>query len=350
MSGLLYPKVLSKNHNQGLKKTPLFSFENNLRFPTFHRNVGFASTDNHHRGMSRPITTVETNARPSTREGFRKLLESIRYELHRAFYSSGEDIDIAPLALTNPQEIQRHVVPLETIKPRRNIEIDDCTNIGFIDNRIEDFYSSKCKRDGDRARKSFETYLKLGLQPDPDVSNRIETEIVTNGNMDVDVGRTERSSTVSKVLRKKLPCDSQWMDKARQFLQSHRSSDNVELIMKFDIPINERKLSCLRPVTWLNDEIINFYMELLHEYDAALCGQNSTRKPSHFFNSFFISKLLENGQYSYKNVKRYISNPNLCNNNDLIITYIWTGGLKKSIYFHWIKYFVQLIFVIRIGH
>jgi hypothetical protein len=94
------------------------------------------------------------------------------------------------------------------------------------------------------------------------------------------------------------------------------------LIEKFKIPMTRSKISCLRPcewiedhnsyslcflAAWLNDEVINFYMEMLAERDSALCGlPNSHRTPSHFFSSFFISKLLENGNYRYENVKRYL--------------------------------------------
>jgi hypothetical protein len=78
------------------------------------------------------------------------------------------------------------------------------------------------------------------------------------------------------------------------------------LIEKFKIPMTRAKLSCLRPVTWLNDEVINFYLEMLSERDALLCERsNCSRRASHFFNTFFIAKLLENGQFTYSNVRRY---------------------------------------------
>ena len=46
---------------------------------------------------------------------------------------------------------------------------------------------------------------------------------------------------------------------------------------------------------------------MLQERDAKLCELNSSRISSHYFNSFFINKLLdsENGTYNYGNVKRY---------------------------------------------
>jgi Ulp1 family protease len=36
---------------------------------------------------------------------------------------------------------------------------------------------------------------------------------------------------------------------------------------------------CLKPRTWLNDEIVNFYMAMLDERDKKLCNtHNSSRR------------------------------------------------------------------------
>jgi sentrin-specific protease 1 len=78
------------------------------------------------------------------------------------------------------------------------------------------------------------------------------------------------------------------------------------VVDKFNIDITVGKLVCLRRNTWLNDEVVNFYMAMLQERDARLCSaSDGTRLPSHYFNSFFMTKLLENGQYNYGQVKRW---------------------------------------------
>lgn len=46
-------------------------------------------------------------------------------------------------------------------------------------------------------------------------------------------------------------------------------------------------------------------MCLLQERDIQLCANDPSRKPSHYFNSFFISKILEFDVYTYKNVSRW---------------------------------------------
>ena len=95
-------------------------------------------------------------------------------------------------------------------------------------------------------------------------------------------------------------------DKINRILQGPTSTDEV-LIEKFNIPMTSAKLSCLRPGTWLNDEVINFCMLMLEERDIKLSEIYPSRKKSHYFNSFFMEKLLGQGhkKYAYDDVKRW---------------------------------------------
>jgi Ulp1 family protease len=74
-----------------------------------------------------------------------------------------------------------------------------------------------------------------------------------------------------------------------------------------NIPITFDTFNCLKPNTWLNDQIINFYFELLQKEDEELCRINPERKPSLFLNSFFIQKLLgiDHNVFSYNQVMRW---------------------------------------------
>lgn len=44
---------------------------------------------------------------------------------------------------------------------------------------------------------------------------------------------------------------------------------------------------------------------MLRDRDSALCEKATTRQPSHFFSTFFMSELLQGGQYTFKNVERW---------------------------------------------
>jgi len=70
-------------------------------------------------------------------------------------------------------------------------------------------------------------------------------------------------------------------------------------------PIWRSHLECLKPMTWLNDEVINMYMTMLQDRDVLLCRDDPDRRPSHFFSSFFIERVLVLGKYTYNNVRRW---------------------------------------------
>jgi len=97
----------------------------------------------------------------------------------------------------------------------------------------------------------------------------------------------------------------------QSFLTSfHR---NHVVIYKFSIDMTVDKLCCLLNHTWLNDEVVNFYMCLLQvrsDRHVQRSKENPSYRPfqarsSHYFNSFFMSKILEQGTYQYALVKRW---------------------------------------------
>ena len=105
------------------------------------------------------------------------------------------------------------------------------------------------------------------------------------------------------IAARKMDVDPADIEAFRSIIKKQGSAIVID---KFNIDMTVTKISCLRVNTWLNDEVVNFYMCLLQDRDQRLClASNGTRVPSYFFNSFFISKLLENGTYNYANVKRW---------------------------------------------
>jgi sentrin-specific protease 1 len=86
-----------------------------------------------------------------------------------------------------------------------------------------------------------------------------------------------------------------------------RGPSTREMVVdKFSIDMTREKIVCLRPGVWLNDEVLNFYMSMLQERDGLLCAADPKRIRSHFFNSFFMERLLETDhKYCFKNVQRW---------------------------------------------
>jgi hypothetical protein len=74
---------------------------------------------------------------------------------------------------------------------------------------------------------------------------------------------------------------------------------NAILIDKFAIDMSITKFKTLAPGRWLNDEIINFYFNMLMEG----CISNNMR--IHIFSSYFFTLLFKSGQYRFKDVQRW---------------------------------------------
>jgi len=76
--------------------------------------------------------------------------------------------------------------------------------------------------------------------------------------------------------------------------------------------IQRQSLHKLNPGVWLNDEVIHYFLLMLAKRDERLSQENpGGRKRSHFFKSFFMTKLLDDGSsgnYKYANVKRWSKN------------------------------------------
>lgn len=84
------------------------------------------------------------------------------------------------------------------------------------------------------------------------------------------------------------------------FSPSNNSNDQVVVVAsRNNISVTREKLLCLKDREWLNDEVINFYFDLLNDLN-----------PNKVFlwNSFFWLKLSSDGNgYNYKAVQRWTS-------------------------------------------
>ncbi len=126
----------------------------------------------------------------------------------------------------------------------------------------------------------------------------------------------------------------------RAILDQETSAEEV-LIDKFNASITRSKFRRLRPGVWLDDEIINFYMDLLNDRDNRLrTRMDGQSKPSKFLNSHFYASLSRHG---YLRVSRYsktfdvfaqekIFCPINLNNNHWVMAVIFLD--KKEIHYY----------------
>lgn len=119
-------------------------------------------------------------------------------------------------------------------------------------------------------------------------------------------------------LKRRSPLSTEEVAKVNDILIK---SSKTLLTVKFNITMTEEKLSCLKPFTWLNDEVINFYMCLLQERDDKLVDLSyGGKKSSHYFNSFFMTKLItKTEEYSYKTVSTWTKNINIFEKDKIFI-------------------------------
>jgi sentrin-specific protease 1 len=167
-----------------------------------------------------------------------------------------------------------------------------------------------------------------------EVNNNKNYEVTTTTNNnklitildDDDVIEYIKPSNKILIESRRAPIPDEELRKVREFFNLTKYSHEI-LTDKFNIDMTEEKLSSLRPYTWLNDEVINFYMCMLQERDEKLCNKsNGDRLSSHFFNSLFMAKLLTNtneqkftGKYDYSQVKRWTKNVNVFLKNKIFI-------------------------------
>ncbi|CAD2105472.1 sentrin-specific protease 1, putative [Plasmodium vinckei lentum] len=108
----------------------------------------------------------------------------------------------------------------------------------------------------------------------------------------------------------------------------NKKSDNNVLIEKFNVPLMYSQIKCLIDSRWLNDEIINFYLSMLQEYNEAGIKSGVTYLPKMFtFSTFFFQSLNFNGSYNYSKVSRWTKRKKIdILDYDLILIPLHVGG------------------------
>ncbi|XP_059450439.1 ubiquitin-like-specific protease ESD4 isoform X2 [Corylus avellana] len=220
--------------------------------------------------------------------------------------SSIEEVEVVNGVVVNVQELDAKTMD-RGLFPSSSSAVSDLTNGNLrVDN--EEKMLDSLSLNHERDLSSVSAYKKL-LE-----SVEKRTSKLRNLSFEIEVNEKRRSifqllrpaaKPVEKVPREpfvhltkeeEADVERAFNSNKRKVLATHENS-NIE--------ITGGILQCLRPGAWLNDEVINVYLELLKERE--------NREPQkflkcHFFNTFFYKKLIsgKNG-YDYKSVKRWTS-------------------------------------------
>eukprot|EP00546_Thalassionema_frauenfeldii_P021885 CAMPEP_0178905878 /NCGR_PEP_ID=MMETSP0786-20121207/6520_1 /TAXON_ID=186022 /ORGANISM="Thalassionema frauenfeldii, Strain CCMP 1798" /LENGTH=448 /DNA_ID=CAMNT_0020577535 /DNA_START=249 /DNA_END=1595 /DNA_ORIENTATION=+ len=119
----------------------------------------------------------------------------------------------------------------------------------------------------------------------------------------------EARKSASLLLR---PLTEEESEIVRNAIYGSGSPSDVMAKVDSDIIVRE-SMQRLHPGQWLNDEIIHYFLIMLAKRDEELHKIDPSKGRSHFFKSFFMTKLLNeghadpnlNGTYEYRNVKRW---------------------------------------------
>eukprot|EP01080_Neovahlkampfia_damariscottae_P002294 gene2294-2467_t len=87
------------------------------------------------------------------------------------------------------------------------------------------------------------------------------------------------------------------------------------IVSGFNVDLTCDDVSCLKNGNWLNDEVINFIMNLIMERSK----KSKILPKVHCFNTFFYAKLTQRGEYKYDNVKRWTRKIDLFSLDKIII-------------------------------
>ena len=104
--------------------------------------------------------------------------------------------------------------------------------------------------------------------------------------------------------------------------------DNNLVADKYSVAITLKHIKCLKPLTWLNSEVITFWLEWWREQIACNSQSLLSSQPKCFFtNSYFYSKLAREGKedkdlddnYCYSNVKKWTCSVNVFGLDKMIV-------------------------------
>jgi sentrin-specific protease 1 len=143
---------------------------------------------------------------------------------------------------------------------------------------------------------------RLSLKNDDERTNKVQT----------------RSNSFKKLTKNQL-------NQIDSVLSQETNPIDEVLVEKFNIQILRKDIQSLRGLNWLNDEIINFYMNLICERNSTINSNNKNEilLPSVYaFSTFFYLKLLKDG---FSSIKRWTRKINIFD-YDLIIIPIHLGA------------------------
>ncbi|XP_040606987.1 sentrin-specific protease 2 isoform X1 [Mesocricetus auratus] len=266
------------------------------------------------KGVRRPHCTVEEGVQKDEREKYRKLLERLKEGGHGntlppvASHHSSQRSQMDTLKTKGWVEEQSHGVRTAHFVPKQYRVVE--TRGPLCSVRSEKRYS-KGKADAEKvAGLRFEKEGTRGHQLEPDLSEEVSARLRlgsgSNGLLRRKISGLEAKEKNFPSREKERRTDlfelTEDMEKEINNALGHGPPDEI-LSSAFKLRITRGDIQTLKNYQWLNDEVINFYMNLLVER-----SKKQGYPALHAFSTFFYPKLKSGG---YQAVKRWTKGVNL---------------------------------------
>lgn len=212
-------------------------------------------------------------------------------------------------------DMRSRFIPIDSRKSKNNANIIECNDNDDLKQDHEDviekeditlqFQRMQAKITTDEERKARFKELRESQRIDKVIMEREELEKEKNRLEEIEKARREEAAAkaASNLLR---PLDKEEQNIVKKAIHGHGSPNDV-LAETDNDSVLRKSMRTLSQGCWLNDEVIHYFYLMLSKRDEQLCINNNNKR-SHFFKSFFLTKLFDEGgkeQYTYSNVKRW---------------------------------------------
>ena len=228
-----------------------------------------------------------------------------------------------------PAELSNTITPYNNHINRASFQATDIHMTGEINEGRERRYNPNANADEEFISNSKRKFLYDGIYSVPGKQSNVENfhnTVAANifspssvagiykidyGENAIDVNNLSNShnhnnNTLIQARYQKI--DEAQLNHFQSILEATTQPHTI-VISKYNVDMTYYKISCLAPDIWLNDEVINFYMNMLQDRDMQLCNLFPDRSSNQFFNSHFVERLLFTDKtYKYKNVRKWTKN------------------------------------------
>ncbi|KAH8401080.1 hypothetical protein KR009_002875 [Drosophila setifemur] len=225
--------------------------------------------------------------------------EAVEKELLPATSNSSVTITISDpsVEILSPERSDEHKPGLNSILAKRISQCPYC----------KDDFINKIKSKSERLRRRIEYFEDVALQKakDAQAARMVYEESLFRGNL------LYSKTRETYVPRSELPQLTAEQDSLFRKLIS--GPDSEVLVTKFHLDIKRSDIHTLLGSNWLNDEVINFYMNLIAERSQ----QRMTLLPKVYaMSTFFLPRLLDKG---YDGMSRWTRNVDLFSKDIILV-------------------------------